>query len=149
MRPSPQFRTPALLPLVALLFLAGCTRVGGGAGPAAGSERPEPVRWPDVSGTWSGYVTVEGEGLDGTLRIQQDGPVLGAVFEAAALGLVAEGEGRIAADGSLRITLGYDLQCPGNAELEGRRAEDGLVLEGTLTASDCTGTTGGSFTFRR
>lgn len=149
MRPSPQFRAPTLLPLLALLALAGCTRVGGGAGPAAGSERPEPVRLPDVSGTWSGYVTVEGEGLDGTLRIQQDGPALSAVFEAPALGLVAEGEGRIDADGSLRITLGYDLQCPGSAEMEGRRAEDGLVLEGTLRASDCTGTTGGSFTFRR
>ncbi len=139
---------------LALALVAGataCTRVGQPVTDPAphGAAEPEPVALPDVSGAWTGYLSVEGQGLDGTLQIEQDGGELSVVFEAPDFGLRAEGAGSVSAEGEVAVTLEYDLQCPGTAELAGLRSDDGLVLDGSLSASDCTGSSAGSFSFRR
>lgn len=139
------------LALALLLAAPACTRVGQPvAEPAPDvAVEPAPPPPPDVSGAWSGYLSVEGQGLDGTLQVEQDGSVLSVVFEAPGFGLRAEGAGQVSANGEVAVTLEYDLQCPGTAQLAGLRSDDGLVLDGSLTASDCTGSSAGSFSFRR
>lgn len=139
--------------LAAVLAVAACTRVGG---PGAASA-PEPTvppgaaasAPPDVSGPWSGYLSVEGQGLEGTLQVDQSGSTLDVTFDAPTFGLRAAGEGEIDSRGRVRVTLAYDLQCPGSADLEGRLSDDGMALDGSLSAEDCTGSSGGSFSFRR
>lgn len=135
--------------LILLLALGACTRVGDPVPQPAPEPGPAPRTLPDVSGAWTGFVSVEGQGLQGTLQVEQDGEALAVVFDAPEFGMRATGDGRIDADGDLVVTLAYDLQCPGTAELDGRRSDDGMVLDGSLTASDCTGSSGGSFSFRR
>ena len=131
--------------------LSGCTTVGqGAASPAPEDRPPEPERpVPDVAGGWSGFLSVEGQTLDGTLEIDQTGPVLIIRFDAPGFGLTATGEGSMDADGALSADLAYETQCPGVARLQGQRASDGLVLEGSLRAEDCTGQIVGSFAFKR
>lgn len=136
-----------------LLTVAGCTPVGS-SGPAAQPQPPAesapPVSEPPpVAGLWTGFISVEGQGINGTLDLGQEGGDLEAVFDAPDFGLHAEGGGTIDGTGEIVLRLGYDLQCPGTAELVGRRSADGAVLEGALTAADCTGSSQGSFTFRR
>lgn len=140
---------PSALTLLLVLATA-CTTVGsGGSGSGADTPRPEPVRYPDVSGAWEGFVSLEGQGLDGTLQIEQNGSALVAVFVAPAMELRAQGGGSISSTGELTLALEYNLQCPGTATLHGQRSDDGLVVDGNIRAEDCTGSIGGSFTFRR
>lgn len=135
-----------------VLALSACTPVAATSGAPAAPPEPAPEESPAiplVEGRWTGFLSMEGQGLNGSLRIEQDADRLSGVFEAPDIGMVAEGDGSIEADGRLVLRLAYDLQCPGTAELTGRRAENGTVIDGTLTASDCTGSSEGSFTFRR
>lgn len=133
----PARRTRFGLTMAAALTLAGCATAGGGPS------------YPSVDGSYTGGVTVEGQGIDGTLEVRQDGPELSVLFDAPAFGLVAEGAGTVEPDGSARIFLDYDLQCPGRAELAGRFTPDGTGFSGNVTAADCTGQIGGTFSFRR
>lgn len=123
--------------LALALVVGGCASLGGGPS------------FPDVGGTYTGGVSVEGQGIDGTLDISQEGPDLAVVFDAPSFGLTAEGQGTLGEDGSARVFLDYDLQCPGRAELVGRFSEDGTQFSGNITAGDCTGQMGGTFSFRR
>lgn len=133
------------------VVVGGCTTVGRGpASSAPGDPQPQPERpVPDVSGEWRGFLSVEDQTLDGTLEIDQTGRVLIIRFDAPGFGLTASGEGSMDANGALSATLAYETQCPGVARLEGQRASDGLVLEGSLSAEDCTGRITGSFAFKR
>lgn len=137
--------------LVATLVFAACSG-GGTAGPvgagAAASPAPAPAI-PDVSGEWSGFVSVEGQGIDGTLVLEQDGESLDAVFQAPSFGLAAEGTGTVSADGRVAIELTYNLQCPGQARMAGDLSADGMAMDGQLEAGDCTGSMLGSFRFTR
>lgn len=126
-----------LAALLALSFTAACATLGGGPS------------YPEVAGTYTGGVSVEGQGIDGTLDVTQDGPDLSLVFDAPAFGLVAEGSGTVAEDGTARAFLDYDLQCPGRAEMVGSFSEDGATFSGNITAVDCSGQVGGTFSFRR
>jgi hypothetical protein len=125
-----------ILAVAAAVFVAGCASMGGPSFPA-------------VAGEYTGGVSVEGQGIDGTFEIMQDGPRLQATFDAPSFGLTAEGEGTLAEDGSARIFLDYDLQCPGRAEMVGSFSEDGTRFSGTIAAADCTGEIGGTFSFSR
>jgi hypothetical protein len=127
--------------VLVVFLLAACA-----GGPSA--EAPAPT-YPDVSGVWLGGVDVEGQTIDGTLELTQDGSDLEAVFTSPGVGLTAEGSGTISADGEVRIVLGYNLQCPGTAEMLGDRSADGQTLSGLVQASDCTGQIEGAFDFRR
>lgn len=144
-------RTPACRFGASLLFvvLAAACSSGGSAGPMGGpSPEPEPAI-PDISGQWSGFVSVEGQGIDGTLVVEQDGSVIEAVFQAPSFGLSAEGTGSITPEGEVELSLLYNLQCPGEARMDGDLSEDGLSIDGQIEAGDCTGSMMGSFRFTR
>jgi hypothetical protein len=149
MPPLVPFHRLRLVALVALVGLASACAGSGASNGPLGGESPAPVEYPEVSGTWSGFVSVEGQGIDGSLVIRQDGPSLDVTLAAPAFGLDAEGAGSLAPDGAVTVELAYDLQCPGRAVLRGRVSADGLALDGELEASDCTGSTSGRFRFTR
>ena len=118
-----------------LASLGGCF-LGGGSLPAIG-------------GQYEGEVTVQGQGIPGSLALEQSGADLTATFAAPSFGLMAKGEGSVQSDGTISLELSYDLQCPGAAELSGSVSPDGRRLEGTIDASDCTGDVTGTFRFER
>jgi hypothetical protein len=141
-------RFPSLL---AAALLAACSS-GPGAGPGAAPDpAPEagPPDYPEASGSWTGSLIVEGQPIDGTLELGQDGGDLTALLAAPAMGVTAEGGGTISREGEVRILLDYDVQCPGSAELIGTLGPGGATLAGILEAGDCTGSTSGSFEFHR
>jgi hypothetical protein len=105
--------------------------------------------YPAVEGSYRGGVSVEGQGIDGTLEIVQDGAELNVVFDSPSFGLTADGDGTVAEDGTARVFLDYDLQCPGRAELVGEFTDDGTRFSGRVVAVDCTGEISGTFSFRR
>jgi hypothetical protein len=102
-----------------------------------------------VAGSYAGSVVVEGQGIDGVLEVQQEGADLTVVFDAPAFGLTAEGRGTLAEDGTARIFLDYDLQCPGRAEMVGQFSDEGTDFSGNIMAADCTGEMAGTFSFAR
>ncbi len=121
------FGTPALL------LATGCATLGiGGAVPG-------------VAGVWEGSAEVQGQLFEGALEVEQNGSALTAVFRAPSFGLVAEGYGQVESDRSIVLVLGYDLQCPGEARLEGRVSPTGDRITGRIEARDCTGEVVGSF----
>lgn len=130
---------------VALLVIGGCS----GASAPAAAPQPEPVAFPDVSGSWRGFVSVEGQGIDGTLTLTQTDGDLEAVFRAPAFGLRATGTGFVTREGEVEVVLDYNLQCPGEAVMQGRFSSPDNRIEGDLDASDCTGAMLGSFRFSR
>ncbi|MEK9501304.1 hypothetical protein [Gaopeijia maritima] len=147
-------RSMGLVALAAVLSAGGCSMVGspgatGSPAPPLDETPPPAAMAPEVQGRWTGFMSVEGQGLNGTLDLAQDGHDLQAVFEAPDFGMIAEGPGSVDPEGRVVIRLTYNLQCEGTAELVGRRSSDGVVIDGTLTASDCTGSSEGSFSFRR
>jgi len=127
--------------LVLLAAVAGCATVGGGAdaGPT----------FPELSGEWSGSVTIGGQQIPSTLEITQEGADLQLLTRVPDLGLITRGEGSVLPDGRMRGSFSYNLECPGDADLVGSLTSDGTVLSGTLLASDCTGDLEGTFTYRR
>lgn len=141
----------------ASLLAAACTTVGSGQGSEQGSGTApatgpgvEPERTvPNLGGAWTGFLSVEGENLDGTLRIEQTGSILSMVLEAPGFELRATGTGRVELDGAIRADLQYETTCPGVARLRGSLEGDGLALSGPLTVEDCTGSASGTFLFNR
>lgn len=121
-----------------LPLLAGCSAIRFGAPPA-----------PDMQGTWTGGLEIQGQRIDGSLAIEQDGSRLAAVFTSPEAGLVAEGRGEVAPGGEAWIDLAYDLECPGTARIEGRLEDERSLFSGAVEARDCTGVARGTFTFRR
>jgi len=143
MNPTSFRRIPSLAGiLLVALMAAGCAS-GGGAPESAGPT------FPQVAGEWSGSITVQGEAVPGTFLITQSGADLEGTFRAPALELVASGSGAVLPDGSVSMSLSYNLQCPGTATMTGDLSTDGTQISGTLLASDCTGNIDGSFRFSR
>lgn len=103
----------------------------------------------DLAGSWEGSFTAEGQRMPGTLEVRQSGRALEVFFVSPGFDLEAAGEGEVDDEGSFWLELDYDLQCPGNALLEGTVSDDRAGLSGTLEATDCTGTVSGSFSFGR
>ena len=104
---------------------------------------------PSVSGDFVGQIAIQGQAVSGTLRVDQEAEALTATFEAPSFGLVAEGSGTVSGDGTIALSLEYDLQCPGVARLSGDVSADGRRLEGRIEAEDCTGPVAGTFEFSR
>jgi hypothetical protein len=123
---------------VALILLSG------GCATAGVPDAP-----PDVEGEYKGAMLVQGQEIPGTLDVTQSNRRLSAVFEAPALGLSARGGGEVQVDGTARITLTYDLQCPGEAVMVGQFSRDGTLFQGEIVARDCTGEIPGTFSFAR
>ncbi len=136
-RPNP--RPAALFGALVLLLLAACAR--------AEPEPPAPAVI-QLSGSYSGNITVDGNVLPARMTVAQDGANLLLEFQVAEIGVATRGEGVAHAD---RFTgrVPYEILCPGTAEFEGRLEEDGRVLAGTLRATDCDGTMNGTFRFTR
>lgn len=139
-----RFQTPVLL--AATLLLGACSSVGGGG--TSEAARPSVV-YPDIRGAWMGALQIEGQGLNTMLDVMQMDGDLRVSVEIPMLELTTLGMGRVLPDGTLRLSFGYELECPGDAEFIGSVTEDASVLEGTLVASDCTGDLRGNFRFAR
>lgn len=137
------------LALLLSAAVAGCASSGSGAATPGVEAAPAAADMPDVGGSWRGYVSVEGQALDGVLQLTQTGEALEAVFQAPSFGLRANGTGSISADGAVEVVLSYNLQCAGEAVMTGRLSEDGAAMTGDLDAGDCTGSMVGSFRFTR
>jgi len=121
--------------LGALFLTAACTGLGG---PGI----------PDLSGSYEGQVSVNGETLPGSLNIEQDGTALELRLDFPQMGLSASGQGT-ALETGFTGEVQYNLNCPGTAALEGVREEEGGLLTGTVEASDCQSSMSGSFRFAR
>lgn len=136
--PAASGLVPKKITVIVLALLAsGCAAIRFGA------------TAPDVSGSWEGSVVVDAQRIPGTLTVEQEGRVLDLGFVAPEFELNAQGTGEISEEGELWMDLSYNLQCPGNARLEGRISEDANRMSGTLEAVDCTGTVTGTFSFTR
>jgi hypothetical protein len=126
-----------------LFFLAfltsACSAIGFGGPPATPP--------PQLAGGWTGYIEVEGQQILGTLQVSQDDRDLGATFASTGLIGQARGQGKIEKDGTVTMELAYKTQCDGKMVLAG--SADPARLQGTVSATDCTGTARGGFTFTR
>ncbi len=143
MNATPNRHTRSLLgTLMILLLTSGCASAGGSSESAGPS-------FPQVAGEWTGSISVQGEAVPGTFLITQTGADLEGTFRAPALELVASGSGAVLPNGSLSMSLSYNLQCPGTATMTGALSTDGTQISGRLLASDCTGNLDGSFRFSR
>ena len=145
----PASRTPltGLLALaVVATALSGCSSVRFGEETAAA----EPVAIPALAGTWTGTLGVEGQGtVEGRLVMTQEGRELAGDLRIPSLGLDTSGAGTVTADGRVEMSFEYDLGCAGVAELDGQLSEEDRRMTGSYTADDCTGSSGGRFTFVR
>lgn len=128
--------------LSALWLAAACS-----SGPAPPPEPPALPPVPRIAGVYEGGFEADGQPIDGTLRLEQEGISITGSFESP-LGVSAEGAGEIDGEEFL-MDLTYVLECPGTARLRGRIREDGRLLTGTFDASDCTGGGSGTFRFER
>jgi hypothetical protein len=138
-----------VLALLVSAGFSGCASSGSVSSTPSVETAPAATDLPDVGGSWRGYVSVEGQALDGVLQLTQTGDALEAVFQAPSFGLRANGTGSISADGSVEVVLSYNLQCAGEAVMTGELSDDGLAMSGDLDAGDCTGSMVGSFRFTR
>jgi hypothetical protein len=129
---------PAALPAfaAALALLAAC----------ASAPAEPPVT--QVAGSYSGSINAQGQTLFGNMTLTQDGTALGVEFSLPDIALAATGEGTASATG-VRLEVPYTIMCPGTAVFTGSLEEDGRTLSGTLVATDCDGTTNGTFRFQR
>jgi hypothetical protein len=131
----------AKIPILLLALVStACSAIRFGGPPA-----PPP---PQLAGGWTGYIEVEGQQILGTLQVSQEDRDLGATFLSTGLIAEARGQGKIAKDGTVTMELGYRTQCDGKMVLAGTAA-DPSRLQGTVSATDCTGTARGGFTFTR
>ncbi len=141
---SPKLHRRRLTTFAAAVLALGCASNSGTMDTA-----PPAPSYPDVSGAWQGSVSVQGQAIAGTLEIAQTGGQLDAGFTSPGFGISASGQGTIDPDGTIRLTLDYNLECPGVADMQGTRSDDGAILSGAVDAVDCTGEVQGSFRFTR
>ena len=134
-------RARLLLVAGGALLASGCSaiRLGG----------PPPAPPAQLAGRWSGFLEVEGQQILGTLIVTQKGRDLGVTFTSNGLIESASGNGKVGGDGAVRMELEYTTQCAGQIVLAGGTVAANARLEGTVSATDCTGNARGGFTFSR
>lgn len=115
----------------------GCRTLGA---PGEGSDR-------ELSGSYRGYLWVDGEPAVSGLELRAGAGRMGATLDSEA-GVRGSGEGRLSGD-VLFVDIPYDAGCAGRLRLEGRLSADGTRYEGEFRAEDCTGAASGRFEFRR
>jgi hypothetical protein len=133
---NPIRRRPLLAWAPALLLLTACA--------SAPSEPPIA----QVAGNYSGSINIQGQTLFGNLNLTQEGAAVTAQFSLPDIALSARGEGT-ATESGVRLEVPYTLMCPGTAVFNGSLEEDGRTLSGNLTATDCDGSSNGTFRFIR
>jgi hypothetical protein len=116
-------------------------------------EPPTPQATPPtpavaVAGSWAGVWEIEGQRIEGTLVLRQEGTDLRATFASPSLGGDAVGSGSLE-DRRVQLELKYNVACPGTAQLSGDLLGEGTLLDGALIATDCTGRATGTFSFAR
>ncbi len=123
----------------------GCQVIGGGPRDRS-PEAHRPELDPADGDVYQGYLQMDGGRVQAALQLVRDGRrrVLGA-FQGVS-GVVADGEGVLRGE-ALSLLLTYGGDCPGRIELEGVWDQDARVFEGTVQASDCTGSSFGTFSF--
>ena len=137
----PRRAAPKIAAALFALALAGCGAI------RFGSETPVTPP-PALAGGWIGSWTVEGQRIDGTLSLRQNGAALSATFSSKGLGGDAVGTGKVDAQGRVSLELKYRTSCQGTAKLSGA-LDSGGQLGGAIAATDCTGKASGTFSFRR
>jgi hypothetical protein len=100
----------------------------------------------DLPGSYSGWMTVDGNDLQASVSVTVEGDSLTVRLSVPDLGSVTQGQGRIEAEG-FSFQVPYDLGCPGQATFRGQQNAETRVLSGSLQAADCNGTMAGSFRF--
>lgn len=118
-----------------LLLSVGCASPG-----------PPPVL--DVAGIYDGQLDMDGTVIPGTLEMRQEGIELQVTFSSPEIGISASGEGSVD-NARVVLRLDYNLQCPGEARLDGTITSGGGEYSGFASAGDCTGEISGSFSFTR
>lgn len=126
-----------------LLFLAAC----------AGTPGPGEPGYPfNVSGTYSGQFTVEGQTISATLSLEtaKGGAVTGEV-RVAEMGITAKVEGTVVGS-QFNLRIAYrnpGSGCDGVAESTATVGEGGATISGPLAITECGQAMGGSLSFRR
>lgn len=100
----------------------------------------------DLPGTYTGWMSVEGNDLQATVTLTLQGDTLGVRMSVPDLGSVVQGSGVVDAEG-FSFQVPYDLGCPGQATFRGEQDNESRVLSGSVQAADCNGTMSGSFRF--
>lgn len=127
--------------VAAVIFASGCTMVRGA--PTAspdGTATVEPFEQanPEALRAYGGSVTFDGNRISLVLELVGADTEYSARLSIPSLDLDAGGEGRV--DGErLVVELSYAGTCPGQLRLNGRFQDGMRRIEGSLTASDCTG----------
>lgn len=131
------------LALTLLVTVAACTRVG-----APTTASPEPLEGADdlvpTPSALSGMATLGGQRLRVSLELSTDKRGRGTGhLEIPDLPLTADGPALWRGD-ALELDLRYDGACPGDLRIRATRASDGIRVEGTISAKDCTGEESGT-----
>ena len=113
---------------------------------AAEGRAPFALVSTDLPGTYSGWMTVDGNDLQASVSLTVEGDSVTVRLSVPDLGSVTQGQGRIEAEG-FSFQVPYDLGCPGQATFRGQQNAETRVLSGSIQASDCNGTMAGSFRF--
>jgi hypothetical protein len=141
----------ALLRSITALSLASlvcaCSAIRFEEEPAPQAATP-PAPGLTVAGSWAGRWEIEGQRIEGTLVLRQEGTDLRATFASPSLGGDAVGSGSLE-DRRVQLELKYNVACPGTAQLSGDLVGEGTQLDGALVATDCTGRATGTFSFAR
>jgi hypothetical protein len=128
---------------VLVVLLASC----------AGNPGPGEPGYPfNVSGTYSGQFTVEGQAISATLSLEtaKGGAVTGEV-RVAEMGIVAKVEGTVVGS-QLNLRIVYrnpSTSCDGLAESTATIGEGGVTISGPVAITECGQPMGGSLSFRR
>jgi hypothetical protein len=143
---SPMLRRVVALSLVPLI--AACSAIRFEEEETAPPPPPAAAPAVTLAGSWAGVWEIEGQRIEGTLVLRQEGTDLRATFASRALGGDAVGSGSLE-DRRVQLELKYNIACPGTARLSGDVLGEADRLDGALVATDCTGRATGSFSFAR
>ena len=119
----------------------------------AGTPGPGEVGYPfNVTGSYSGDLTVDGNGLGATLAIETGaGGIVTGTVRVPEIGITAPAEGTLVGD-QLVLRIRYKNPgngCDGIAEVTATVTEGGAAIAGPMAVTECGQSMGGSARFRR
>jgi len=128
----------ALVPL----SLGACQIIGGSGPGLSGVESREA----GSGEVYQGFLEMDGGRVPAALELVREGRRDVRAALQATSGLLADGEGELRGR-TLSLDLSYEGDCPGRMSLEGEWNQDERTYEGSVQASDCTGSGRGRFSF--